>query len=90
MDNDDCTHFKWTLSVNMASYVRYRYIYRLMDRYQDLIMLHKTVYKTGKQKNYTLLKKNCSCSFAKLMHACSKLFLSKCSNPKMSSKPSIT
>ncbi len=52
MDNDDCTHFKWTLSVNMASYVRYRYIYRLMDRYQDLIMLHKTVYKTGKQKLY--------------------------------------
>ena len=35
----------------------------------------------------TLLKKNCSCSLAKLMHACSKLFLSKCSNPNISSNP---
>ena len=34
-----------------------------------------------------MLKKNCSCSLAKLMHACSKLFFSKCSNPKISNKP---
>ena len=35
----------------------------------------------------TWLKKNCSCSLARLIQACSKLFFSKCSKPKISRIP---
>ena len=36
---------------------------------------------------FTWLKKNWSCSLAKLMQACSKLFFSKCSKPNISRIP---
>ena len=36
---------------------------------------------------YTWLKKNCNCSLARLIQACSKLFFSKCSNPNISRIP---
>lgn len=38
---------------------------------------------------FTWLKKNWSCSLAKLMQACSKLFFSKCSKPNISRIPTV-
>ena len=59
---------------------------------KDAACLHDSTNKENKGKfattlKHTLLKKNWSCSFARLIQACSKLFSSKCSKPKISRIP---